>query len=260
LAHCENDLNTLIPLSIFAFLAGFVDSIAGGGGLIQLPALLVFLPAQPVVALLGTNKLISATGTSVATYQYARSVPINWRQVLLTAVSAFLFSMLGARVVSVMHPSGLRPLIIVLLILITIFTFLKKDFGAVHAPRLSPSRQCWVGVAAGAVLGFYDGFFGPGTGSFLIFVFVAVLGLSFLNASASSKVVNLSTNIAALLYFAFSGNILYQIALPLAVFNVLGAAAGSRLAILKGSRFVRVLFLVMATVMIAKLVYDTVTA
>jgi uncharacterized membrane protein YfcA len=253
----DSFLTTFLPLSIFVFSAGFIDSIAGGGGLIQLPALLVFLPSQPIVNVLGTNKLISATGTSMATAQYARAVPIDWKQMTLTAGSAFVFSLLGARVVSLMNPSGLRPIVIVLLVIITLYTFLKKDFGEIQASRFSSTQQRWISVAAGASIGFYDGFFGPGTGSFLIFVFIALCGLNFLQASASSKVVNLSTNIAAVLYFGLSGHILFSMALPLAAFNILGAIIGSRLAILKGSKFVRILFLVVAVVIITKLMYDT---
>ncbi len=250
-------LSTILPLSFFAFFAGLIDSIAGGGGLIQLPALLIFLPTQPIVNLLGTNKLISVSGTSVATLQYARKVPIAWKYVLFTAGSAFIFSMFGARVVSMMKPSNLRPIIIVLLVIITIYTFLKKDFGSNQAPRLSLVMQRWIGIITGAIIGFYDGFFGPGTGSFLIFIFVVVYGLNFLQASASSKVVNLSTNIAAVLFFGLSGHIILWLALPLAVSNVLGAFVGARLAILKGSKFIRIMFLIAAVVIITKLTYDT---
>ena len=240
----------------FAFLAGFIDSIVGGGGLIQLPALLIFMPNTTVATVLGTNKLASIAGTAAAVPQYARRVEMNWQAILPAAIAAFVFSFLGARVVSSMNAAVLRPLILVMLIAVAIYTFIRKDFGSLHAPKLDATKQRWFGITTGAILGFYDGFFGPGTGSFLIFVFIGVFGFDFLNASASSKVVNTATNLSALLYFAFTNHILYQLGVPMAVCNILGSIIGARLAILKGSGFVRVLFLIVVTAIIIKLTYD----
>jgi uncharacterized protein len=243
-------------LCAFAFLAGLIDSIAGGGGLIQLPALFIFLPDAAVAQLLGTSKLASISGTSIATAQYARHVSIDWKATLPATVTALIFSLLGARVVTLLNPSLLRPLILLLLAAIAVYTFLRRDFGSLHAPRLEPVPQFLLGVATGTVIGFYDGFFGPGTGSFLIFIFIGVFGFSFLSASASSKLVNFATNLSAVLYFGFTGNILFKIAVPMALFNMLGSIVGSRLAILKGNRFVRVFFLVVVSAMILRLAYD----
>lgn len=243
-------------LCAFAFLAGFIDSIVGGGGLIQIPALLVFLPDAAVASVLGTNKLASIAGTAAAVPQYAKRVDMEWRALLPATAAAFGFSFLGARLVSLIDADVLRPVILVLLIVVAIYTFIRKDFGALHAPRLSATRQRWFGAGIGAALGFYDGFFGPGTGSFLIFVFVGVFGFDFLTASASSKVVNTATNLSALLYFAFANHILYHIALPMAACNVLGSMVGARLAILKGSQFVRILFLVVVTAFVIRIAYD----
>lgn len=243
-------------LSGFAFLAGFIDSIVGGGGLIQIPALLIFLPNMAVATIFGTNKLASIAGTAAAVPQYARRVEMNWRTVLPAALAAFAFSFLGARVVSLMNATVLRPLILVLLIAVAVYTFLRKDFGSLHTPKLSATKQRWFAMATGAILGFYDGFFGPGTGSFLIFVFIGIFGFDFLSASASSKVVNTATNLSALLYFAFTKHILYQVGVPMAVCNVLGSIVGARLAILKGSGFVRVLFLIVVIVTIIRYAYD----
>jgi uncharacterized protein len=245
-----------LPLLFFAFLAGFIDSIVGGGGLIQLPALMLFLPQFPIVTILGTNKLISITGTGMAMSQYSRHVKIPWKTALITAGAAFCFSLLGARVVSLLNPQFLRPVIIVLLILIAAYIFLKKDFGETGSLKLGPSQQVVFGLLAGAAIGFYDGFLGPGTGSFLIFVFIGLFGLQFINASAASKVVNFATNLAAVLYFVFNGYILYQIALPMMVCNILGAVVGTRLAILKGNRFIRILFQVVVCAVIVKLAWD----
>jgi uncharacterized membrane protein YfcA len=248
---------TFLPLFFFAFLAGFIDSIVGGGGLIQLPALLIFLPQYPLTTVFGTNKLVSITGTGISATQYARHIAIPWRAALLTATAAFCCSFLGASVVSLINPAFLRPFIIVLLMVIALYIFFKKDFGDVQTLHLSPRQQLFFGLAAGAVIGFYDGFFGPGTGTFLIFAFIGFLGYNFLTATASAKVVNFATNLAAILFFLFNGSILFQVALPMMIFNVLGALTGTRLAILKGNRFVRLLFLFVVCAVIFKLVWDT---
>ena len=247
----------LLPLCGFAFLAGFMDSMVGGGGLIQLPALFILLPGIAAPTVLGTNKLVSIFGTSVAATQYARHVQIDWPVVLPSALAAFVFSGLGARAVSGLPTSQLRPFILVLLVAVAVYVFFKKDFGSLHAPKLDPARQRWYGVGMGCALGFYDGFFGPGTGSFLIFTFVGLFGWSFLAASASSKVVNAATNLAAVLLFGLTGHLLYKIALPMAVCNVGGSLLGTRLAVAKGSRFVRVLFLVVLSGIIVRFAWDT---
>jgi len=246
-----------ILLCGFAFLAGFVDSAVGGGGLIQLPALLAILPGYPFPFLSGTNKLASIAGTSVAAYRYARRIKLDWTALLPAAGAAFAASFLGAQAVSLLNKEVLRPLIIGLLIVVAIYTFVKKDFGALHAPKLAHRRQVTVGVIAGAGIGFYDGFFGPGTGSFLILVFIAGFGFDFLTASASAKVVNFATNLAAIISFLlFGGTILYAYALPMAVCNIGGSVLGTRVAMAKGSGFVRVLFLVVVAALIAYLIVN----
>ena len=254
-------LTPLLPLCGFAFLAGFMDAMVGGGGLIQLPALFVLLPGVAAPTVLGTNKLVAMTGTLVAAGQYARHVKIDWPVVLPAAATAFVCSALGAHLVSGFRTDTLRPLILVLLLAVAGYVFARKDFGkdfgAAPAPRLSPARQRWYGIGAGGVIGFYDGFFGPGTGSFLIFTFIGVFGLSFLAASASAKVVNAATNFAAVLLFGLTGHLLYALALPMAVCSIGGSVLGTRLAVAKGSRFVRVLFLVVLSAVIAKFAWDT---
>lgn len=242
-------------LCLFAFLAGFVDAVVGGGGLVQLPALFLWLPpesAAQTAAVLGTNKLSSICGTSMAVVQYARRVRLNWRTLWPAALVAFAASFLGARTVSLIVPSVLRPLILGLLVAVAIYTFIQKDFGHLHAPRFTAERERLVGAAVGAVIGFYDGFFGPGTGSFLIFAFIGLFGFDFLTASASAKVINFATNLSAVAYFAATDNLLYRYGLPMAVCNVAGAVLGARLAILKGNRFVRGFFLIVVGAMILR--------
>jgi uncharacterized membrane protein YfcA len=249
-------LSTVAVLCGFAFLAGFVDAVVGGGGLIQIPALFVMLPLLPAATIFGTNKFAAVWGTASATAQYARKVPITWRAVLPAGIAAALFSFVGAEVVSRIGNTELKPLILMMMIAVLGYTLWKKDFGALHAPRLSDRQQLWVGLGVGAALGFYDGFFGPGTGSFLIFAFVGLFGFSFLAASASAKVINTVTNVAALASFAVSGHIIYAIAAPMAVSNVAGSLLGSGLAIRRGSGFVRILFILIVTALIARFAWD----
>ena len=246
----------LAELLGLAFLAGFIDAVAGGGGLIQVPALFVLMPGVAPATLLGTNKFASIWGTAAATIQYTRQVPMIWRSVLPTCAAAVIAGFAGARTVAHVPSDFMRPLVLVLLVGVLIYTLWKKDFGHLHAPRLSHRQQIGMGLATGAALGFYDGFFGPGTGSFLIFAFVGLFGFSFLAASASAKAVNVITNVSAIAYFASSGHILYSTALPMAVFNVAGALTGSHLAIRRGSGFVRAIFLVVVGALMLRFVWD----
>lgn len=243
---------TLAALCGFAFLAGFVDAVVGGGGLIQVPALFVLLPQASPAMLLGTNKFASIWGTSMATTQYARRVSMPWHALLPACVAAFVFSFIGAHTVSVLKPDVLRPMILVLMVVVLVYTLWKKDFGSLHAPRLTRQHEIATGIAVGCVLGFYDGFFGPGTGSFLIFAFVGLFGFSFLAASASAKAVNATTNLAAVIYFIQTDNIIYKMALPMAACNIAGSLVGTRLALRKGNGFVRVLFIMVVGALIAR--------
>lgn len=252
-----------LALLFFAFLAGFVDAVAGGGGLIQIPALFLFLPApsagnMPVV--FGTNKFSSVWGTSSAAVQYVRQVKLDWRAVSPAIGSAFVFSFFGAMAVSRLPREVLKPIVLTLLVAVAIYTYCRKSFGQSEAPLFSRARAIWAGMAAGAVIGFYDGFFGPGTGTFLIFVFVRFFGFDFLHASAGAKLVNVATNVAALILFSSTSKILFSYAIPMAICNVLGSLAGSRLAILKGNQFVRKLFLLVILALILRLGYEMLAA
>jgi uncharacterized membrane protein YfcA len=239
-----------------AFVAGLVDSVVGGGGLIQLPALLVAHPEAAPAVLLGTNRTSSIFGTSMAMLRYAREATIPWRTMLPAAVAAAAMSAAGAWTVTHVSSGSFKPLVLVVLIAVGIYTLIRKDFGRIHAPKLSPRRQLLVTTAACAAIGFYDGFLGPGTGSFLIFAFVGLLGFSFLAASASAKVVNVATNFTSLVYFVISGNVMPGIGLAMAACNVAGSLVGTRLALARGSDFVRKLFLVVVPLVIVRFAYD----
>jgi uncharacterized membrane protein YfcA len=241
---------------ILAFSAGFIDSVVGGGGLIQLPAMLILFKGLPVPTLMGTNKFAAFSGTALATTRYLKQTHVPWKSIWPALVTALVFSFLGARVVSHIHKDDIKWIVLVLLIIVAVYTFFKKEFGLHHAPKLNAFQTALYSSLTGMVLGFYDGFFGPGTGSFLIVIFISLFGFNFLIASASAKLVNCATNISALIYFVISGQIDYPLAVSVAVFNMAGSFLGSRMAIKRGSAFVRTFFLIIVTGMILKFGYD----
>jgi uncharacterized membrane protein YfcA len=209
---------------------------------------------------LGTGKVSSLAGTLAALRRYvsgADKPDVRWRTVAIAALAAGAFALLGARAVSHLDKDLIRPLVLGLLVVMALYTFWRKDFGSLHAPRLHGSREVLTGIVLGAALGFYDGFFGPGTGSLLLFAFVGLFGYDFIAASASAKLVNVATNLASLFYFASTGQVIYKIALPMAACNMLGSTLGARLAVRRGTGFVRVLFLAVVSAFILKLGWDT---
>lgn len=243
-------------LGLAAFLAGFVDAVVGGGGLIQLPALFSVFPLATPASLIGTSKLAGVWGTSVAAFNYGRSVRLNWVLLLPAAVIAFVFSFAGAVCLSYVPPHALRKGLPFILGALALYTFWKKDLGSEASATYFGRNEIWLVLSVSAVIGFYDGFFGPGTGSFFIFAFVRLFAYDFLHASAAAKVLNVACNIAALLWFGWSGNVMWQLGLGMAVCGVLGSLAGSRMAIRLGSSFVRKLFLLVVTALLVKTSYD----
>lgn len=244
-------------LLLVALVAGFVDAVAGGGGLIQVPALLTALPGESPATVFGTNKLASIVGTGNAALRYARRITMPWSVALPAALAAFVFSFAGAAAVAWLPRDVVRPVILVLLVAVLLYTLAKPDFGVAAGVPPAPAFARRLALVVGAVIGFYDGFFGPGTGSFLIFAFVRWFRLDFLHASGAAKVVNLATNGAALVYFAPSGHVLWATAIGMAVFNMAGAQIGARLAIRHGSGFVRWIFVAMSSALILRFGYDT---
>lgn len=241
-----------------AFLAGLVDAVVGGGGLIQVPVLFSMFPREVPATLLGTSKLAGIFGTAAAAVNYARRVRVAWSTAAPAALAAFTLSFAGAWTVTRIPGDFVRLLLPFILLAVAIYTFRKKDFGTVHAPILSGHLERVVAVGVGGAIGFYDGFFGPGTGSFLIFLFVRFFGFDFLSASAAAKVVNVACNAAALLWFGYSGHLLWQLGAVMAVCQIAGSLVGTRLAIRHGSAFVRKLFLVVVAVLIVKTGFDAI--
>jgi uncharacterized protein len=247
----------LLMLLIASLLAGGIDAVVGGGGLIQIPAPFAVYPNESPATLFGTNKCASVVGTANATWRYARQVHMPWRTILPAAAAAFAFSYLGAAAVAWLPKDAVRPLILVLLVIAAVYTLKRKDFGQLHRPAYVGYLELTYAVLLGGVIGFYDGFFGPGTGSFLIFLFVRFFGFDFLHASAGAKVVNVATNLAALAYFVPNGYLLPLLAVLMAAANVSGSMAGTWLALRHGSIFVRKVFLALLSALIVKFAWDT---
>ncbi|WP_153160078.1 TSUP family transporter [Zoogloea sp. 1C4] len=238
-----------------AFFAGMVDAVVGGGGLIQIPVLLTSFPQTAIPTLFGTNKVSSIAGTGAALWRYARAVKIPWRLVLPATGAALVGAWLGAAVVAWLSREAMRPLVVVMMLAVAIYTFLRKDLGQTetHEPR---PGDAWRGALFGLVIGLYDGFFGPGTGSFLIFGFVRLFGMDFVRASASAKVINSATNVSAIAFFASHGPILWAVGLTMAVCNLAGAQLGTHLALRHGAGFIRKAFLLVVAVLIVKQLHD----
>ncbi len=243
-------------VSLASLLAGFVDSIVGGGGLILVPALFATFPAALPATLLGTNKGAAIWGTAFATWQFSRRVEMRWAALLPAAAAGFVASFAGAWLVTVVSAEFLRKLLPAVLLMVLVYTLVKKELGLNHAPRFSGRKEAWIAAGIGAVIGFYDGFFGPGTGSFFVFLFVRLLGYDFLSASASAKLLNTATNGAALILFVAKGHIWWHFVLAMALANVVGSLLGTRLALKHGTGFVRLVFMGVVSALILKTSFD----
>lgn len=253
----EVSLEVIIFLVLASGFAGFVDSIAGGGGLIQLPSLLISMPNTAPSILLGTNKLPSFLGTLGATASYLRKVKPDFKLAFAMAVPAFIGSGLGASVATRIPKEAFRPIILVLLIIVALYTWRKKELGLSENFRFARHHQIGMGALVGLVIGFYDGIFGPGTGSFLMLILVALLGFAFLQASVTAKIVNLSTNLGAITVFGINSQIMWMLGLTMAIGNVTGGFLGARWAVKGGSELIRKVFLIVTSLLILRLGFDT---
>ncbi len=246
----------LLVIALAAALAGFVDAIVGGGGLVLVPALFAVYPQAVPATLLGTNKGGAVWGTAWAGWQFARRVQLRWASLLPAVAAALAGSFAGAWAVTQVSADGLKRALPFVLVAVLLYTLWRKELGRRHAPRLHGLREALVASAIGAAIGFYDGFFGPGTGSFFVFLLVRALGYDFLHASASAKLLNTATNAAALALFAWKGHVWWHLALVIAACNVAGSLAGTRLALRHGAGFVRGMFVVVVGALVAKTAYD----
>ena len=249
-------LEQIILLCLAAFAAGFIDAIVGGGGLIQTPAALVLLRSYPVVTAISCTKIPSFSGTFFAALQYLKKVKINYTLTTVMCTIAFFSSFAGSELLSVVSNHYMKPVLLVILVIVAIYTYTKKDFGQHEAKDHPPQKELWFAVAISLTIGFYDGFIGPGAGSFLILAFISLLGYDFLHASAQAKLVNLATNLGSIVLFTIKGKIIWLVAIPMAVCNAVGGMLGARMAIMKGNKFIRVFFLVVIIATLARFAWD----
>jgi uncharacterized membrane protein YfcA len=247
---------TLVFILVAAFSAGFVDAIAGGGGLIQLPALLISFPDREVAEVAGTNKLGSIFGTSAAALNYRRNIKTDPKLLLAMVLPAFIGSGSGSLLATQISTEQLKVAIVVMLVAVFAYTLARPDLGKVEVLKGAAKRQRTVGAVAGLTIGFYDGFIGPGTGTLLMIVLVAALGFAFVGASAIAKVVNVATNFASILVFGISGSIMWVVGLAVGICNLAGGMIGSHVAIRRGSDFVRKFYLVVTFALIVRVLFD----
>jgi len=247
--------NTVIILCFIAFLAGFVDAIVGGGGLIQTPAGLILFPNEPIARVIGSLKIPSFTGTFFAARQYLKKVKIPFPRLLLFTSIAFIAAFTGSYCLTLVSNAFMKPVIFIVLILIALYTYTNKNLG-LEIQSVHFQFKWYKGAAICLVIGFYDGFIGPGAGSLLVLAFISILGFDFLQSNAHAKMVNLATNLGSIVLFVLKGSILWSVALPMALCNAMGGFLGSKIAIAKGNKFIRRIFLLVIIVTLCRLGYD----
>ncbi len=247
---------TIILLCIAAFSAGLVDAIVGGGGLIQTPVGLILLPNLPIATVIGSLKIPAFSGTFFAAIQYIKKVKMKWKMLLTMMLLAFGAAFTGSKFLSAMHNDFMKPILLIVLSLVAIYTYSKKNFGTTTKKNLTPKREIFYGIIISIIMGFYDGFIGPGAGSFLVLAFITIVGFDFLHASAHAKMVNLATNFGSISFFIIKGTILWNVAIPMALCNAAGGFIGAKIAIKKGNSFIRIFFLLVVVGTLIRFGYD----
>jgi uncharacterized membrane protein YfcA len=246
----------LLLLGLAMFSAGFVDAIAGGGGLIQTPAMLLSFPDNNPVSVVGTSKTAAFFGTTTAAVQYRKSIKTDPKLLLVMVIPAFFAACLGALLASRISAGSFKSAIFVMMIAIFFYTLFKPDLGKFQVEKHSPRKLMVIGSIAATLIGFYDGLIGPGTGSMLMIALVAIMGFAFVGASAIAKVVNATTNLASIIVVGIHIGIMWKLGLLLGVANLLGGYTGSHLAIQKGSSFIRIFYLIVTGLLILRLGYS----
>jgi hypothetical protein len=249
----DPELSTLLFMGLAAFAAGWVDAVVGGGGLIQLPALLLGFPGAAPAQLLATNKLASIFGTATSSLTYVRRVRPDLRTALPMAGVAFLGAIGGALIGLHIPKSAFNPIILVMLIVVGAYTVARPRMGHETALRFDGHRHTLVAMLTGFCIGVYDGALGPGTGSFLVFALVGLMGYAFLEASAKAKIANFATNLGALVVFIPGGHVMWKVGAVMAAMNLAGGYTGARTAVAKGSAFVRVVFIIVLVAFIIRI-------
>lgn len=244
----------LIFLCIAGFAGAFIDAVAGGGGLLTIPAYL--LTGVPPHIALGTNKFAATMGSFISTSGYARSNMINFRLLRVAVPMTVFGAVLGVIAVLRIPQDFLYPLVMILILAIGIYSFFKKDLGKINGFTDITHHKIFLAALTGLTLGFYDGFFGPGTGSFLIFIFIRFFKFDFVMASGNSKLINFTSNFTSLIMFALNGKIDYLLGVPIGICMIIGSLIGTRMAIANGARFIKPIFLIMSFGVFIKLLYD----
>ena len=249
----DPDLTTLVLMALAAFSAGWIDAVVGGGGLIQLPALLLGFPGATPAQLLATNKFGSIFGTATSSLTYVRRVRPDQRTALPMAGVAFLGAIGGALIGLHIPKSAFNPIILVMLVVVGAYTVARPRMGHETALRFDGHRHTLVAMLTGFCIGVYDGALGPGTGSFMVFALVGLMGYAFLEASAKAKIANFATNLGALVIFIPGGHVMWKVGALMAAMNLAGGYTGARTAVAKGSAFVRVVFIVVLVAFIVRI-------
>ena len=245
-----------IFITLASLLAGFVDAIVGGGGLVMVPALFAAFPGAPPATLLGTNKAAAVWGPAMATWQSGRRVQIRWSAMLPAAAAGVMGAFAGAWAVTVVSADFLRKLLPLVLLGVLVYTLAKKELGRHHKPRHEGRAEVLIASLIGALIGFYDGFFGPGTGSLFCLACVTLLGFNLAKATAHAKVLNLTSNIASLIFFLIGGQILWTVGLVMMGGQFIGASLGAKMVLTKGKALIRPMVVVMSFIMTVKMAYD----
>lgn len=244
---------TFALMALAALAGGFLDAMVGGGGLLTMPALLLGMPSASYPVIMGTNKVLALGGTTMAAGTFVRAGTLDWREMVLPALACALGALGGSLLTYHVGRAWMGPMVVVLLVAMFLWTLLRPSLGELHAPKHPVHHQRAYATLIAFSLGAYDGFFGPGSGSMLIFAFVAVLGFDFLRASALAKAVNFASDLAAMLLFVSRGSWVPRLALTLMAANALGGFLGARMALRKGAGWVRAFFLVVVGILILRL-------
>ena len=248
--------STIIILCVIAFMAGFVDAVVGGGGLIQTPTAILLLPQFPVATVIGSLKIPSFSGTAFAAYHYLKKQSVNWKLLSLMMCVAMIASFSGSQLLTIVSNGFMKPLLLIVLIFVAIYTYSKKNFGHQTIKHLSERKQLLFGLCISIIIGFYDGFIGPGAGSFLVLAFVSIMGYDFLLASTNAKMVNIATNAGSIILFLIKGKIIWAVSIPMAVSNAVGGIIGAKFAIKKGNAFIRIFFLIIVIATLLRFAWD----
>lgn len=249
------NINTFLILCPLIFLSGFIDSIAGGGGLISLPAYI--LAGLPIHYAYGTNKLSSSFGTFISAIRFIRNRQIHFRSAFISAIGAIIGSFIGARIALILEDKYLKYCLLILLPIIAVFIISRRNFGEKdNSSKLSPARIIIYSTASGLLIGCYDGFFGPGTGTFLILIYTGLIGFKLSTASGNAKFVNLASNVSALVTFIVGGSVLFSVGVPAIIFSMLGNWLGSGLAIKNGAKVIKPVFILVLALLFITLILN----